>query len=63
MSEQHDEQALGKVYDAQLIARLWPFMSPHKRWIGLAHMVHNHDIWTSRRNIFSSGDTKPGSKE
>jgi len=28
----HDEQSLGKAYDARLLLRLWPFLSPYK-WI------------------------------
>jgi ATP-binding cassette subfamily B protein len=33
MSEDREEQALGKVYDSQLIKRLWPFVRPHQHWI------------------------------
>ncbi len=29
----HDEEAIGKVYDRDLIARLWPFLRPHWRWL------------------------------
>ncbi len=29
MANQHEEAALGKVYDARLIARLWPFVAPN----------------------------------
>ncbi len=32
----HDEDALGKVLDRRLIARLWPFMRPHARLLALA---------------------------
>ena len=28
----HDEQGLGKAYDARLLLRLWPFLRPYK-WI------------------------------
>ncbi len=28
------ERDLGKVYDSELIARLWPFMRPYRAWIG-----------------------------
>ena len=28
----HDEQSLGKAYDARLLLRLWPFLRPYK-WI------------------------------
>ena len=28
------ERDLGKVYDSELIRRLWPFMRPHRGWIG-----------------------------
>ena len=27
--ELHEEVALGKVYDSELIARLWPFVRPY----------------------------------
>jgi ATP-binding cassette subfamily B multidrug efflux pump len=29
----HEEERLGRAYDAQLLRRLWPFMRPHKRFI------------------------------
>lgn len=29
----HDEERLGRAYDAQLLARLWPFMKPHARFL------------------------------
>jgi ATP-binding cassette subfamily B protein len=29
----HEEEALGKAYDARLIRRLWPFVKPHARWM------------------------------
>jgi ATP-binding cassette subfamily B protein len=29
----HEEDSLGKAYDARLIARLWPFVKPHSRWL------------------------------
>ena len=29
------ERDLGKVYDTELIKRLWPFMRPYRGWIGL----------------------------
>lgn len=32
----HEESALGKVYDRRLIARLWPYLVPHKRLLFLA---------------------------
>ncbi|MDE2691378.1 MAG: ABC transporter ATP-binding protein [Acidobacteriota bacterium] len=42
MSEERSESAqlgrerdLGKVYDTELIKRLWPFMRPYRGWIGL----------------------------
>jgi ATP-binding cassette subfamily B multidrug efflux pump len=33
----HEEERLGRAYDAQLLRRLWPFMRPHRRyfWAGL----------------------------
>lgn len=36
MMEDREEQALGKIYDARLIARLWPFVRPHGAWIALS---------------------------
>jgi len=32
----HEESALGKVYDSRLIARLWPYLRPHKRLLALS---------------------------
>ncbi len=29
----HEEERLGRAYDAQLFARLWPFMRPHSRFL------------------------------
>ena len=29
----HEEERLGRAYDAQLLARLWPFMRPHRRYL------------------------------
>jgi ATP-binding cassette, subfamily B, multidrug efflux pump len=29
----HEEERLGRAYDAQLLARLWPFMKPHKKFL------------------------------
>jgi len=29
----HEEERLGRAYDAQLLARLWPFLKPHARFI------------------------------
>ena len=31
----HDEQSLGKAYDARLLLRLWPFLRPYKRIFAL----------------------------
>jgi ATP-binding cassette, subfamily B, multidrug efflux pump len=41
LREFHEESALGKAYDAKLMARLWPFVRPHQRllWIALAVVV------------------------
>ena len=36
MNDDYEEQALGKIYDARLIARLWPFVRPHSSWIALS---------------------------
>jgi ATP-binding cassette subfamily B multidrug efflux pump len=35
----HEEEALGKVYDAQLIRRLWPYLSPHRVLIALSILL------------------------
>jgi ATP-binding cassette subfamily B protein len=32
----HDEDSLGKVYDAQLIRRLWRFVRPHRSLLGIS---------------------------
>jgi ATP-binding cassette, subfamily B, multidrug efflux pump len=29
----HEEERLGRAYDSQLLARLWPFMKPHSRYL------------------------------
>jgi ATP-binding cassette subfamily B multidrug efflux pump len=29
----HEEERLGRAYDAQLLRRLWPFMRPHQRYL------------------------------
>ena len=29
----HEEERLGRAYDAQLLARLWPFLKPHARFM------------------------------
>jgi len=29
----HEEERLGRAYDAQLLSRLWPFMKPHARFL------------------------------
>ena len=29
----HEEERLGRAYDAQLLTRLWPFMRPHQRFL------------------------------
>ncbi len=37
----HEEGALGKAYDAKLVARLWPFVKPHGAalWLALASIL------------------------
>jgi ATP-binding cassette subfamily B multidrug efflux pump len=32
----HEENAIGKAYDARLLARLWPFVRPHAKFIVLS---------------------------
>jgi ATP-binding cassette subfamily B multidrug efflux pump len=32
----HEEGAIGKAYDARLLRRLWPYVRPHARFIGLS---------------------------
>jgi ATP-binding cassette subfamily B protein len=34
-----EEGAIGKVYDRQLIARLWPYLRPHWRWLALSFLL------------------------
>ncbi len=29
----HEEERLGRAYDARLLRRLWPFLRPHARWL------------------------------
>jgi ATP-binding cassette subfamily B multidrug efflux pump len=29
----HEEERLGRAYDAQLLARLWPFLRPHRKFL------------------------------
>ena len=36
MMDESEEQALGKIYDTRLIARLWPYVKPHFVWIALS---------------------------
>jgi len=35
----HEEEALGKVYDVELIRRLWPYLSPHRGLIALSLLL------------------------
>lgn len=35
----HDEEILGKAYDARLMRRLWRYVRPHGRWVGLSVLV------------------------
>ena len=35
----HEEAALGKVYDSQLLARLWPFVRPYKGLVALSLLL------------------------
>ncbi|MEM9408238.1 MAG: ABC transporter ATP-binding protein [Acidobacteriota bacterium] len=39
MIEDGEEQALGKIYDTRLIARLWPYVRPHSAWIALSFVL------------------------
>ncbi|MDB4944171.1 MAG: transporter, ATP-binding protein [Labilithrix sp.] len=32
----HEEERLGRAYDAQLLGRLWPFMRPHARFLAIS---------------------------
>lgn len=32
----HEEDSLGRAYDAKMVARLWPFVRPHWRWLALS---------------------------
>jgi ATP-binding cassette subfamily B protein len=37
----HEEERLGRAYDAQLLGRLWPFMRPHRKflWASMAMLM------------------------
>ncbi len=35
----HEEEALGKAYDARLLARLWPYVAPYRRQVGATLLV------------------------
>ena len=37
----HEEERLGRAYDAQLLARLWPFLKPHSKflWMSIAMIL------------------------
>jgi len=35
----HEEERLGRAYDAQLLRRLWPFMRPHQRYFWAALLM------------------------
>ena len=38
-SDPHEEAALGKVYDSDLLARLWPFVRPYKGLVALSLLL------------------------
>jgi ATP-binding cassette subfamily B protein len=35
----HEEEVLGKVYDARLLRRLWPFLSPHRGLLAISMLL------------------------
>jgi ATP-binding cassette subfamily B protein len=35
----HEEERLGRAYDAQLLRRLWPFMRPHQRFLWASFLM------------------------
>ncbi|MEE8165260.1 MAG: ABC transporter transmembrane domain-containing protein, partial [Myxococcota bacterium] len=38
-SDPHEEAALGRVYDSDLLARLWPFVRPYKGLVALSLLL------------------------
>jgi len=60
----HEEERLGRAYDAQLLGRLWPFMRPHAKFLvaslsmivvaaglNLVRPVVMGRLWPMRRTI------------
>ncbi|HXU80798.1 MAG TPA: hypothetical protein VN914_05340, partial [Polyangia bacterium] len=39
MRDFHEEERLGRAYDAQLLRRLWPFMRPHQKYFWIAMLL------------------------
>jgi len=36
MEDFHEEEALGKAYDARMLGRLWRYVRPYRRLVGLS---------------------------
>jgi ATP-binding cassette subfamily B protein len=67
----HEEDVIGKVYDRELIGRLWPFLRPHWRWLAASFaLVPIHYVLTMLPAIFigralnlvTGSDETPGLK-
>jgi len=39
VTSHHDEEVLGRVYDARLMRRLWRYVAPHRRLIGVSLLL------------------------
>ena len=57
----HEEEALGKVYDADLIRKLWPFMRPYRGQVvfslALIPLRAALDTWKDVTFNYTSTDT------
>jgi ATP-binding cassette subfamily B protein len=52
----HEEERLGRAYDAQLLRRLWPFMRPHSRflWASLVMILGSAALNLARPVVMGS---------
>jgi len=35
----HEDEVLGKAYDRRLMARVWPYARPYRRWLGITGLI------------------------
>jgi ATP-binding cassette subfamily B protein len=64
----HEEEALGKAYDGRLILRLWPFVRPYRRLVGLTlalvpllFALELAPAWIVKQGLDRAfGDAEPG---